>query len=139
MAISCTDGQDETPEDPAAADEFAAKLAAAAPIADSGDPPRGLNAPCDFWPAPIDTRPTAGPQAADLAGLPQTLVISTTGDPATPYQAGVDLADALGARLLTVEGTNHTAYLGIGDQCVDDYAARYLIDLELPPEGATCA
>ena len=45
LAISCTDGQDETPEDPAAADEFAAKLAAAAPIADRGDPPRGLNAP----------------------------------------------------------------------------------------------
>ena len=46
--------------------------------------------------------------------LPQVLVISTTGDPATPYQAGVDLAKDLGAVLLTVEGTRHTAYLGAG-------------------------
>ena len=40
-----------------------------------------------------------------------TLVVSTTGDPATPYQAGVDLARQLGGRLLTFEGTQHTAAL----------------------------
>jgi hypothetical protein len=25
-----------------------------------------------------------------------------------------------------------------GEQCVDDYAAAYLVDLKLPPAGTTC-
>ena len=66
------------------------------------------------------------------------LVISTTGDPATPYQSGVDLAKDLGAVLLTVEGTRHTAYLGAGISCVDSIGNDYLINLNLPPEGTTC-
>jgi hypothetical protein len=67
------------------------------------------------------------------------LVISTTQDPATPYQAGVDLAHALGAALLTVDGTSHTAFLGIGSECVDGAGIRYLVTLELPEDGATCS
>jgi hypothetical protein len=39
------------------------------------------------------------------------MVISTTHDPATPYQDGVNLAHELNARLLTFEGTQHTALL----------------------------
>ena len=35
-------------------------------------------------------------------------MVSTTNDPATPYQAGVDLARQLGGTLLTFEGTQHT-------------------------------
>ena len=70
--------------------------------------------------------------------LPRLLVVSTTGDPATPYAAGVALADALDARLLTVEGTRHGA-VGLGWSCVDDAAADYLVDLTLPAEGTRCA
>ena len=43
-----------------------------------------------------------------MQGLPPILVVSTTNDPATPYQAGVDLAKQLGGALLTFEGTQHT-------------------------------
>ena len=50
-------------------------------------------------------------------------MISTTNDPATPYQAGVDLARQLGGTLLTYEGTQHTVAFN-GDACVDDIAAR---------------
>jgi hypothetical protein len=69
--------------------------------------------------------------------LPPVLVVSTTDDPATPYQAGVDLAKELGGRLLTFDGTQHTVVFE-GDSCVDDYAEKYLIDLELPPPDAKC-
>ena len=68
-------------------------------------------------------------------GLPPVLVVSTTDDPATPHQAGVDPAEELGGAPLTYKGTQHTVVFD-GDSCVDDYAADYLVDLLLPP-GAT--
>jgi len=88
---------------------------------------------CAFWPVP----PTNRAHTPQVAGLAPTLVVSTTGDPATPYQAGVDLARQLGARLLTFEGTQHTAALH-GDRCVDDAVTAYLVDGTLPAEGARC-
>ena len=94
------------------------------------------NAPlstCAFWPVPA----TSTPHSASAPGLPPVLVISTTGDPATPYRAGVDLAKQLGGSLLTFKGTQHTVAFQ-GEQCVDDYVAAYLVDLKLPPAGATC-
>jgi hypothetical protein len=53
------------------------------------------------------------------------LVVSTTHDPATPYQQGVDLAKDLGAALLTFEGTQHTVFL-TGRPCVDKDVGDYL-------------
>ena len=88
---------------------------------------------CAFWPVPA----TGSPHSASAPGLPPVLVISTTGDPATPYQAGVDLAKQLGGALLTFKGTQHTVAFQ-GEQCVDDFVAAYLVDLKLPPNGATC-
>ena len=46
----------------------------------------------------------------------------------------MDLARDLGAVLLTVEGTRHTAYLNAGIGCVDSIGNDYLINLNLPPE-----
>ncbi|MDT5009352.1 MAG: hypothetical protein QOH57_969, partial [Mycobacterium sp.] len=88
---------------------------------------------CAFWPVP----PTAQPHSIDVRDVPPVLVISTTGDPATPYQAGVDLAHQLGGGLLTFDGTQHTVAFE-GHNCVDDVVARYLVDLALPPKGARC-
>ena len=94
------------------------------------------NAPldtCAFWPVPA----TSTPHRPSVQGLPPVLVVSTTHDPATPYQAGVDLAAELGGALLTFEGTQHTVVFE-QDACVDGYATRYLIDLTLPPKGTKC-
>ncbi len=94
------------------------------------------NAPlstCAFWPVPA----TSAPHLLSVPGLPKTLVVSTTHDPATPYQAGVDLAKQLGGGLLTYDGTQHTVVFQ-GDSCVDKYAAAYLIDLTLPSPDAKC-
>ncbi|MET9632852.1 alpha/beta hydrolase [Lentzea sp. NPDC006480] len=89
--------------------------------------------PCAFWPAPH----TSEPHSPKVNGLPQVLVVSTTGDPATPYQSGVALAQALGARLLTYNGNQHTAFLaGIG--CVDNVGTNYLADLKLPETDSVC-
>lgn len=96
----------------------------------TGHAPRGT---CAFWPVPA----TGRPHPASAPGLPPVLVISTTHDPATPYTDGVHLAEQLNAKLLTVEGTQHTAAF-YGDACVDDIVADYLIDLKLPPPDARC-
>lgn len=96
----------------------------------TGNAPLGT---CAFWPVP----PTSTPHELSIEGLPPTLVVSTTNDPATPYQAGVDLAKQLGGALLTFDGTQHTVVFQ-GDRCVDDIAAKYLVDVTVPPEGARC-
>ena len=59
------------------------------------------------------------------------VVVSTTHDPATPYQAGVDLARQLGAPLITYDGTQHTVVFD-GDECVDDTIISYLVDRVVP-------
>ncbi|NQY58073.1 MAG: alpha/beta fold hydrolase [Ilumatobacteraceae bacterium] len=70
-------------------------------------------------------------------GAAPILVIGTTGDPATPYEWSVALAESLSSgRLFTVEGDGHTAYLSL--PCVEPAVNDYLIDLELPDDGASC-
>ncbi|KQY06078.1 hydrolase [Mycobacterium sp. Root135] len=96
----------------------------------TGNAPLGT---CAFWPVPA----TSKPHRISVAGLPPVLVVSTTNDPATPYQAGVDLAKQLGGTLLTFDGTQHTVVFQ-GDKCVDDIAAKYLVDVVVPPPNSTC-
>ncbi len=130
-AIDCVDEDRVT--DRAAARATAVRAIAAAPFLDSGVAPVAALDTCGLWPVP----PTSTPHLPHADGLPPTLVISTTGDPATPYTAGVRLAAALHGRLLTVEGTQHTA-AGEGYPCVDGAVAGYLLDLQLPAEGTRC-
>lgn len=105
----------------------------AAPFLDDGRPAVGALSACNYWPV----RPTEKPHLPSVTGLPPTLVISTTDDPATPYQNGVRLADALHGGLLTFQGTQHTSFLQ-GNACVDKWASDYLINLTLPPTGTQC-
>jgi pimeloyl-ACP methyl ester carboxylesterase len=101
------------------------------PSTDDYVPPLGI---CAFWPVPN----TSEPYVPSAQGLPQVLVVSTTHDPATPYQQGVNLAKDLNARLLTFDGTQHTAFLS-GNDCVDKWGIGYLANLTLPPTGTTCS
>ena len=65
------------------------------------------------------------------------LVVGTIHDAPTPYAGAVALTRILGnATLLTWDGENHTA-MGYST-CIAEAAARYLIDLTLPPEGTHC-
>ncbi len=132
ISINCVDQPPVT--DRAAVVEEDRKLREVAPFMSYGEfTGHAPLSTCAFWPTP----PTSSPHTVSAPGLPPVLVVSTTGDPATPYQAGVDLAKQLGGALLTFKGTQHTVVFQ-GEQCVDDYAAAYLIDLTLPPAGATC-
>jgi len=89
---------------------------------------------CVDWPVPpTPLEPTTAP------GTPPILVISTTGDPATPYAAGVAVADRLeNGILVTNEGDGHTV-VADGKPCIDDLVAAYLVDDVVPEDGITCS
>jgi pimeloyl-ACP methyl ester carboxylesterase len=136
IAINCVD------EDLLDADELAQlreDTYAQAPIMDPGtsadEPTRDKCA--DF---PV-TGELGIPYAQDIADLPPTLVISLTGDAATPYEGAIELAKTLGGTLLTVEGEGHTVIGNGVNACADAIAAAYLLDLELPENAPelTCA
>lgn len=89
---------------------------------------------CADWPVlPDPLTPVTAP------GAPPILVVSTTGDPATPYEAGVRVADLLESGVfVSNEGDSHTVVAG-GKPCIDDIVVAYLIDGETPPDGTTCS
>lgn len=131
FAINCMDEERLDAEQTAAVlDQYFA----AAPFIDPGVPSEPRNG-CEAWPG----EPTLGfPYATDVDRLPQTLVISVTGDPVTPHEGGINLAAALGARLLTVDGAQHGATIS-RNPCIDGIVAAYFIDLELPDEDGQCS
>lgn len=131
-AIHCVD--DPRITDPNQIKDLNTRYKKAAPFLDDGNPPGTARDACAFWPVPETSRP----HAPDVSGIPPVLVISTTNDPATPYEAGVNLAKALKGGLLTYEATQHTVFLQ-GNSCVDGAGATYLIDLKLPKEGTRCS
>lgn len=134
FAINCMDEQRLTPSDAA---RLRVRTYEVAPFMNpGGDPADGARDGCEFWPAP----PTLGiPYAQNVKGLPDTLVVSITGDPTTPHQGAVNLAGKLGSALLTVEGEGHTVVSSGKNTCVEAVAADYLIDLKLPARMPTCA
>ncbi|MFZ6004547.1 MAG: alpha/beta hydrolase [Actinomycetota bacterium] len=88
---------------------------------------------CVDWPVPPDPLP-----ATSAPGAPPILVVSTTGDPATPYEAGVAVAERLESGVLvTNEGDGHTV-VADGNRCIDDIVVAYLVDGVVPADGATC-
>ncbi|MFC4010701.1 alpha/beta hydrolase [Nonomuraea purpurea] len=134
FAINCMDEKRLTPQDVARLRTMTNKVA---PFMNpGGDVTEGARDGCEFWPAD----PTLGiPYAQDVEGLPNTLVVSITGDPTTPHKGAISLADTLGSALLTVKGEGHTIVASGANPCVDKIAADYLIDLELPAEMPTCS
>jgi hypothetical protein len=89
---------------------------------------------CVDWPVPPDPL-----TAVTAPGTPAILVISTTGDPATPYAAGVAVAKRLSKGvLITNQGDGHGA-LTEGSSCVTALVAAYLVDGAVPADGTVCA
>ncbi|MCX6502730.1 MAG: alpha/beta hydrolase [Microbacterium sp.] len=128
-AYNCMDYPTETPEEQAAA---SAILAAQAPIV----------APywesdvdgCASWPFP----PTGVRETITADGAAPIVVIGTTGDPATPYDWAVSLADQLSSGvLITRVGEGHTGY-NKGNTCVDSAVEAYLLDGTVPEDGLRC-
>ncbi|EYR62509.1 proteinase [Actinotalea ferrariae CF5-4] len=89
---------------------------------------------CETWPVEAVREPA--PTTAE--GAAPILVVGTTGDPATPYEWSVSLAEQLASgSLLTWEGEGHTAYGRAGD-CITDAVDAYLIEGVVPPDGTVC-
>ncbi|MBV9013553.1 MAG: alpha/beta fold hydrolase [Pseudonocardiales bacterium] len=130
-AVRCVDDPPVT--DPVVIWQADRQYRQAAPFLDDGHPPSAARDACAFWPVP----PSGGPPDPQVEGLPPVLVISTTGDPATPYQAGVELAHQLRGKLVSFEGNQHTVALQ-GVKCVDDAVSAYLVRLALPKHSALC-
>ncbi|MBW1598319.1 alpha/beta hydrolase [Streptomyces sp. JJ38] len=88
---------------------------------------------CKSWPSG-----TGRPHKVRAEGVPPVLVVGTTGDPATPYEEAVSLAEQFpGGMLLTYEGLGHTAY-GRSGTCVTRNVDRYLVALRPVPAGTVC-
>lgn len=130
FAIDCQD----TPERPSAAGlhTLDAKFTAASPLFGSAIEATLLS--CTGWP-PGDgaSRHVAAP------GAPFALLVSTTGDPATPYAGARRMAAALGngSRVLTYRGEGHGAYFA-HNACVNATVDAYLLDGTVPPGDTTC-
>lgn len=131
-AIRCVDSS--YPTDPAVWAKADRQIREVAPYSSYGDftgfAPRDI---CAMWPVP----PTSTPHPATSPGPGKVVVVSTTHDPATPYQAGVDLARQMGAALITFDGTQHTVVF-TGNQCVDTAVVNFLIGSVPPPADLRC-
>ena len=131
-AIRCVDSP--YPTDPAVWAQADRQARAAAPFMAYGEytgfAPRDA---CAMWPVP----PTSTPHDATPQGPGKVVVVSTTHDPATPYQAGVDLAREMDASLITFNGTQHTVVFN-GDPCVDSAVIAFLADSVPPASNLQC-
>ena len=96
----------------------------------------GAELGCQAW-GHTGTQPSKKLHAKGAAPI---LVIGTTGDPATPYEDAVSLADQLDSgQLLTWEGNGHTAYASSGrGPCVIKAVDTYLLSGTMPKKGLTC-
>ena len=96
----------------------------------------GVELGCQAW-GHTGTQPS---KALHAKGSAPILVIGTTGDPATPYEDAVALADQLDSgQLLTWEGNGHTAYASSGrGPCVIKAVDTYLLTGTMPKKGLTC-
>ena len=88
----------------------------------------------DAWPS----QGQAEREPVTAAGAPPIMVVGTTGDPATPYEWSVALADQLESGfLVTYDGGGHTAY-GRSNDCVNAAVDRFLLEGVVPADGTTC-
>lgn len=94
------------------------------------------NAPdviCNEWEAkPDPLGPLTWPKSTPV------LLVSTTGDPATPHSMGKTVAARNPAStLLTHNGDGHTVYNN-GNKCVDSKVDAFLLTGKSPAKGTTC-
>lgn len=129
FAVSCLDSTW-----PRSTDEFLARAKDADAVAPRfGEAIVNDYIRCAVWPVTPDP---IGGVSAD--GAPPILVVSTTGDPATPYENGVRVAERLASGVLvSFDGEGHTIVFQ-GSGCIDALARDYLVDLEVPGDGVRC-
>jgi pimeloyl-ACP methyl ester carboxylesterase len=130
IAINCLDYPVES--DKGVLAEQAKQLREAAPYTAR---PKGYgDLVCQNWPFPprLEKGPVRG------AGANPVVILGTTGDPATPYNWSVSLAEQLeNASLLTYVGEGHLAYRN-NDPCINGPVDEYFLTGVVPPNGLRC-
>lgn len=90
---------------------------------------------CETWvfkPTTIPEKITAPNSATKI------LVVGSTGDPATPYEQSIWMADQLGnAQVLTLDGPGHGTFGG-NNSCVNTAVLDYLKTGKLPAKDKVC-
>jgi pimeloyl-ACP methyl ester carboxylesterase len=85
---------------------------------------------CANWPFPARW----APHAITAEGADPIVVVGTTGDPATPYESAVAVADRLASGVMvTYKGEGHTA-IGRANECVNGAITEYLVN-GVPPKA----
>ncbi|MGO1562949.1 MAG: alpha/beta hydrolase, partial [Actinomycetaceae bacterium] len=85
---------------------------------------------------PYQSEREPGPVTAEGSG--PIVVIGTTGDPATPYEWAVGLADQLDEGVLvSYEGEGHTAY-GRSNDCVQGAVDEFFLEGTAPEDELSC-
>ncbi len=129
-AIGCLDYPTQT--DPGVIANEDAQLVKAAPTLTR--PSVIGDVTCENW--PFHNR--EAPPVVTGAGAAPILILSSTGDPATPYQWGVALSKQLeSAHLVTRHGEGHTAY-NRGIPCIDNAVDRYFVSGTVPKNDPDC-
>ena len=126
-AVRCLDSQDNSVRE---AEMRYDRVTKAAPVLGRLG---GADLTCALWPVA-----SAPPQPSiDGAGAPPIVVIGTTGDPATPYEYAVDMADRLKSGVLvTYRGEGHLAFGS--SECVNKLVIDYLAQDQVPPDRTHC-
>jgi pimeloyl-ACP methyl ester carboxylesterase len=126
-AVRCLDSQDDSVRE---AERRYDHVSKAAPVLGRLG---GADLTCALWPVA-----SAPPQPAiDGDGAPPIVVIGTTGDPATPYEYAVDMADRLKSGVLvTYRGEGHLAFGS--SECVNRLVIDYLVQDRVPPDKTRC-
>ena len=128
-AITCIDQPVET--DPAVLERQVEEMNRISPLESDyaiADPV------CSNWPYPA--RDTVGP--VEGKGADPILLIGTTGDPATPYESAVEVAEQLESGvLISFNGDDHIAY-DEGDPCVNTLVDDYFLTGAVPDADPKC-
>lgn len=88
---------------------------------------------------PKASEPLGALADGSITGVAPVVIVSSTRDPATPYERGKEAQAKIRASVvLTWDSADHTAY-GRQSPCLDPPITRYLIDLTVPRDGLRCA
>ena len=129
-AINCLDHP--APAQPPAYPQLAARAAAQAPF--FGPMFVWGLLQCAVWPAPA----TRAPGPVHASGAPSILLVSSSGDPATPHEWAQSVESELSsAVLVTWQGDDHVAYYY--SPCVRSIDQAYLLTGALPANGTVCS
>ncbi|MFC5723442.1 alpha/beta hydrolase [Streptomyces gamaensis] len=95
-----------------------------------------MNLPCATWRAP-QQNPV---EVTTHKGLPQTLIVQSTRDAATPYAGAVELHQRFrGSRLITEKDAGSHGVTGLVNPCINSRVDTYLLTGKVDDRDVVCA